>query len=352
MLRFGAFIVVKKLKVNKLLIIQTAFIGDVILATSQIEMANKMYPEAEIHFLLRRGNESLLKDNPKVSKVWIWEKKNNKTLNLLKLILDIRKENFDLIYNIQRFFSSGLLVALSKAKKKIGFHNNPLSFLFDIKIRHEIPYFYKETYLHEVQRNNLLLFEKNDEDLALNDLIRPKLYFNSSEEEKIKKITENLNDYLVLAPSSVWFTKQWAKEKWQELTKVLSKNHPMLFIGAPSDEAFVKEIIGENSNTINLCGKLSLKESALLMRNAKRVFVNDSAPLHLASSVNAKTTAIFNSTIPEFGYGPLSENSKVVQLSPRLECMPCGLHGKKQCPLGHFHCAFGITIDEVIRTID
>src|SRR5690606_3644953 len=120
----------------------------------------------------------------------------------------------------------------------------------------------------------------------------------------------------------------------------------------PSDENFVKEIIGENINCINLCGKLSLKESALLMKGAKRVFVNDSAPLHLASSVNAKTTAIFNSTIPEFGYGPLATESKVVQLTPRLECMPCGLHGRKKCPLGHFRCAYGITIQEVMRTIE
>lgn len=339
------------MKVKKLLIIQTAFIGDVILATSQIEMAKDMYPDAEIHFLLRQGNESLLKDNPHVTKVWIWNKKKQKALNLVRLILDIRREKFDKIYNIQRFFSSGLLLSLSKAKVKIGFHNNPLSLFFTKKITHKIPYFYKETYLHEVQRNALLLFEKNDEERAISELYRPKLYFNGDEIEKISKLTELAKDYLVLAPSSVWFTKQWAKEKWIELAKVLSPQYTLFFIGAPSDIPFIQDIMKDLPNCVNLCGKLSLKESALLMKEAKRVFVNDSAPLHLASSVNAKTTAIFNSTVPEFGYGPLSENNKLIQLAPRLNCMPCGLHGRKACPLGHFQCAMGITINEVIQTI-
>ena len=337
--------------IKKILIIQTAFIGDVILATSQIEMAKQLYPDAEIHFLLRQGNESLLKDNPHITKVWIWNKKKQKALNLIRLILEIRKERFDKIYNIQRFFSSGLLLALSKAKTKIGFHNNPLSLFFDKKIIHKIPYFYQDTYLHEVQRNALLLLEKNDEKEALNHTYTPKLYFNAEEEKKISELIKNTPEYLVLAPSSVWFTKQWAKEKWIQLVQKLSPRYPLYFIGAPSDNQFVEEIIQELPHCINLCGKLSLKESALLMKEAKRVFVNDSAPLHLASSVDAKTTAIFNSTVPEFGYGPLASEHKLIQLSPRLDCMPCGLHGKKSCPLGHFKCAMNITIDEVIQTI-
>ena len=71
-------------------------------------------------------------------------------------------------------------------------------------------------------------------------------------------------------------------------------------------------------------------------------FVNDSAPMHLASSVNAKTTAIFCSTVPEFGFGPLSDLSQVVEIKEKLKCRPCGLHGKKACPEGHFKCGFEI----------
>jgi heptosyltransferase-2 len=74
------------------------------------------------------------------------------------------------------------------------------------------------------------------------------------------------------------------------------------------------------------------------MRDAAMNFVNDSAPMHFASAMNAPTTAFFCSTIPEFGFGPLSEKARIVETEEQLECRPCGLHGKKSCPLGHFKC--------------
>ena len=104
-------------------------------------------------------------------------------------------------------------------------------------------------------------------------------------------------------------------------------------------------------NTENLCGLLNLIDSAALMQKAKRVFVNDSAPLHLASCVNAKTTAIFCSTVAEFGYTPLADDSVVVDVGNALSCRPCGLHGYKACPLGHFKCAEDIAIQKVLKTI-
>jgi heptosyltransferase-2 len=136
-----------------------------------------------------------------------------------------------------------------------------------------------------------------------------------------------------------------------ELINKLSKVGTVLLIGAPSDSEYVSQL-SSDKNVQNLCGQLSLRQSALIMRDAKRVFVNDSAPLHLASSVNANTTAIFCSTIPEFGYFPLSDNSELIQLSPRLECMPCGLHGHKSCPKDHFKCAIDVNTQNVFETIN
>jgi heptosyltransferase-2 len=78
------------------------------------------------------------------------------------------------------------------------------------------------------------------------------------------------------------------------------------------------------------------------MKYAKMNYVNDSAPLHLASSVNAPVTAFFCSTVPAFGFGPLSDQSKVIEVK-ELYCKPCGLHGYKSCPEGHFKC--GLEID-------
>ena len=335
---------------KKILIIQTAFIGDVILATSLIEAIKKEFPGYTIDFLLRNGNQSLLQTNPHIRNIFIWEKKKKKVKSLIENLILIRKEKYDYVFNIQRFFSSGLLTALSGAKRRVGFNKNPLSFLFTKKIKHQIPHYTENGYLHEVQRNLLLASELYDNFSMPKDLnLKPKIYFNEEDKTQVNKYQKG-EKYFVLAPSSVWYTKQWHSSKWTQLITHLSQDGIVYVIGGPDDKEYLDKVIPSHTNAINLCGKLSLRQSALLMKKATRVFVNDSAPLHLASSVNANTTAIFCSTVPEFGYYPLSDNSKLIQLEPRLECMPCGLHGHKQCPLGHFSCAMDIEVSNVYKT--
>ncbi|HEV9038701.1 MAG TPA: glycosyltransferase family 9 protein, partial [Puia sp.] len=80
-------------------------------------------------------------------------------------------------------------------------------------------------------------------------------------------------------------------------------------------------------------------------------YVNDSAPMHFASAVNAPVTAVYCSTLPEFGFGPLSDDSHIVQIAQHLDCRPCGLHGYKACPLGHFNCAHKIENGQLMQTM-
>src|SRR5581483_6711064 len=103
------------------LIIQTAFIGDVILATALIEKIHEHYPEAKIDFLVRKGNEGLLLGHPYLRSVLIWNKKESKIPNQFKMIRLIRGNRYDCLINVHRFASSGFITALSKAKLKIGF---------------------------------------------------------------------------------------------------------------------------------------------------------------------------------------------------------------------------------------
>ena len=84
------------------------------------------------------------------------------------------------------------------------------------------------------------------------------------------------------------------------------------------------------------------------MTNATMNYVNDSAPMHMASAMNAPTTAIFCSTIPDFGFGPLSDQARIVETDENLECRPCGLHGFKKCPEGHFKCANTIDTESLL----
>src|SRR5687767_9709079 len=97
-----------KEKLQKVLIVQTAFIGDVILSTSLIEKLNKFYPEAEIDFLLRKGNEGILKGHPLIKNLWIWDKKGGKYKNLFKLLSIVRGRKYDLVINLQRFATTGI----------------------------------------------------------------------------------------------------------------------------------------------------------------------------------------------------------------------------------------------------
>ena len=309
----------------KFLIIQTAFIGDVVLATPMAEALAQL-DNAEVHFLVRKGNESLLENNPFIDRILIWNKHQNKLRNLFQLGNEIRKEKFDCVINLQRFASTGFLTWRSGAAKKIGFQENPFSFCFSSKFKHEV-----NNGLHEVNRNLELLRE------FVPGNFPPRLFPSVQNFEAVTEFKSK--PYVCVAPSSVWFTKQWPKENFIQLVSELAKKHHVFLLGAKGDFDLCEEVRGvENFNATNLCGKLNFLESAALMRDATMNFVNDSAPMHFASAMNAPTTAFFCSTIPEFGFGPLSDRSRIVESNENLACRPCGLHGKKSCPLGHFKC--------------
>lgn len=327
-----------KQRKTKILIIQTAFIGDVILATALVEQFHHHFPNATIDFLLRKGNESLFDHHPIIRNVLVWDKKKEKQLNLFKLISKIRKEDYDTVINLQRFFSSGLLIATSKATTRIGYKKNPLSLFFTHKIKHQIG-----DNTHEVTR--ILQLAKpiiQDPKPA-----KPKLYPSEEDYETIRKYRDM--PYICIAPTSVWFTKQHAKEKWVELIDNFV-NTKVFLLGSKADH-IACESIREKSNVltlINLAGKLTLLQSAALMQGAVTNYVNDSAPLHLCSAVNAPVTAVFCSTIPAFGFTPLSEESRVVETKKQLNCRPCGLHGKKHCKIGTFECSKSIDVNELL----
>lgn len=323
------------------LIIQTAFIGDVILATALIEKIHAFYPAAKIDFLVRKGNESLLVEHPFIRKVIVWDKQTTKYKNLTSIAREIRTSSYEYVINLQRFASTGWLTARSGAKHKIGFAKNPFSFFYTKKLAHQIG-----NGTHEVARNLSLISHLTDEMEA-----KPKLYPSTVDFKKVEHYKEEA--YICIAPTSVWHTKQFPAEKWIELINNLPANHAIYLLGGPADQSACDEIKteAEHPKTINLAGELSLLASAALMRDAAMNYVNDSAPMHLASAMNASVTAIFCSTIPEFGFTPLSDNHYVVQTPSQLTCRPCGLHGKKTCKIGTFECAQSINIEEMIVKI-
>lgn len=325
---------------NRILIIQTAFIGDVVLATPLVEKLHHFFPEAKIDFLLRKGNENLLSHHPILNKIWVWEKEKDKIKNLLQLTRAIRQQHYDVTINLQRFFSSGFLAGFSGATKILGYKKNPLSFLFTKAYRHDIG-----NGKHEVERNLSLIEEITDD-----SYFPPRLYPSKLDFDRVEFYKGE--EYVVLAPTSVWYTKQFPKEKWVEFLRLLDSKYKVYLIGAPTDFDWCQDIIDAAEKGINLCGKLSLMESTALIKHAKMNYVNDSAPMHFASAVNAPVTAIFCSTIPDFGFGPLAESSYMVQVQEKLTCRPCGLHGRKTCPKKHFKCGQDIDVHELNRKLN
>ena len=318
---------------KNILVIQTAFIGDAILASSLLEKLHHHFPHANISILVRKGNESVYAHHPFLKEVLVWNKQENKIRNLFRLLSAIRKTKYDVVVNCHRFASSGFLTGFSGAKHTAGYKQNPFSFLFNYTVKHVIG-----NGKHEVERYTQLVEDFTDE-----RVFNPKLYPSAADKSQIQPY--QTARYVCMAPASVWFTKQLPVEKWIELCNQQQASTTIYLLGAPGDAALCEKIkaVSDHKHIQVLAGKLSLLQSCALMKNADMNYVNDSAPLHLASSVNAPVTAFFCSTVPEFGFGPLSDNSQIKQVNG-LECRPCGLHGYKVCPKGHFKCGHEISL--------
>jgi heptosyltransferase-2 len=330
-----------KKSLERILIIQTAFLGDVILATGLLEKIRSFYPEARLDLLIRKGNESLVVNHPFLNETIIFEKKKAKYRNLLRLIGEIRKNHYDLVVNVQRYFSTGLMTVLSGSEITVGFDKNPLSYFFTKRVKHHFDG------RHEIERNHDLVSWFTDQIPA-----RPRLYPSGQDKLNMRRFMSE--PYICIAPASVWYTKQFPGNKWIELIGKLPSGLMIYFVGGPGDYNMVDQLIESSGRDkmVNLCGQVTMLESAALMQNAVMNLVNDSGPLHIATSLNANTCAIFCSTSPEFGYGPLSDTSHVIESTLELSCRPCGNHGRKECPERHFKCAQSIDTARIAELVD
>lgn len=313
---------------SKILIIQTAFLGDVVLATAMVNAIKIQFPESRVDLLVKKGNEGLVAEHPQLSEVLVLDKER-KWRSIFKMIMEVRKRKYDFVINVHRFASSGLISVISGAKT-IGFDKNPFSRFYTLRLPHPIL-----KGIHETDRNFSLIS-------ALGIVKQQKPWIKPTEEAERKVKDYQKEAYVCFAPASVWATKQLPVEKWVELAR--KQIQSIYLLGGKNDFALCEQIREKNpQQVINLAGKISLMESVALMKNAQRNYVNDSGPLHFASAVNAPTTAFFCSTVTDFGFGPLADDSEVKEVTG-LACRPCGLHGKKECPEGHFRCGREIVV--------
>lgn len=333
---------------SKFLIIQTAFLGDVILTLPVIQELKKKYPESEIDFLCIPETSEILKNNPLVSEIITYDKRNSGVNGLWGLIKKLKNKNYDFLISPHRSFRSSLISKLSNATKTISFDNSSLNFFYDEKINYS-----KE--IHEIRRDLSLL---NSFGIKSNKIIKPDLFISVQDKRKIDSLfyehrLKEDEKFIAIAPGSVWLTKRFPEEKFAKLCDLLvNLNTKIILIGGKKDKVF-SDFIQNNSknrNIINVTGNFSVMESAELIKRAAVLITNDSAPLHIANAVETSVVAIFGATVPSFGFYPFGKDDIVIE-TKGLNCRPCAIHGGKKCPIGTFVCMKNIDEQKILEAV-
>jgi len=326
-----------------ILIIQTAFIGDVVLSTPLVEKVRDAYPDGKITYVTTPVGASILRNNPNLEEIIEYDKRGEHKgiKGLFILGKRLKYKNFDLVICPHRYLRSSLLAWLTGCNRRLGYDNAAGKLLFTEKI----PY---DKDKHEVEK--LLSFIKGNEGKRY-DI---KLYPGKKERERIDNIWKKQNiegkKVVTIAPGSKWFTKKWPVEYFNTLIEKLGKRDDivMILIGG-KDELFLN--LKETVNTVNLIGETNLLEVAEIARRSDIVLTNDSSPIHIASAwPETHIIAIFGATVEELGFFPWSRNSQVIE-NKGLPCRPCGLHGGKKCPKGHFKCMLELKPEMVLSKI-
>ena len=326
----------------RILIIHTAFIGDIVLSTPLIKKIKDTYPDSDITYVTTPSGEAILKNNPHLNNIIVYDKRGeHKGISgVWQLGKRLRYENFNMVITPHRYLRSSILSWLSRSPIRKGYDIASGSCLFTEKIK------YDRT-KHEVEK--LLSF------VAPENKKRYEIELYPGEKEKMKGDNlwkENLLEdkkVVVLAPGSKWFTKQWPVEYFNKLAENLKKlSNVRLIVVGGKDEI---NLPIEKENIIDMRGKTSLLELADILSRADVVVTNDSSPIHIASAFKKpRIFALFGPTIEKFGFFPWSLNSKVFQVDG-LKCRPCGIHGGKSCPEKHFKCMRDILPEEIFNEI-
>ena len=324
-----------------ILIIHTAFIGDIVLSTALVSKIKEKYPDSDIYYLTTPLGKEILKNNPKIKEIIVYDKrgKDKGFRAFISFVRKIRKLKIDVCLTPHRYLRSSILSFLSGAKIRIGYDIASLSFVFNKKIK------YDRT-KHEVEK--LLSFIDDSPN-------RYELEMYPSEKDKIRidTLLKNLSEnkkIILIAPGSKWFTKRWPEEYFRILIQNLVKRDDLLIVITGGKEE--REIdLNLDSKVLDLRGEISLLELAELIKRAILVVSNDSAPIHITSAFpNTRIVGIFGPTVKEFGFFPWSKNSKVFEING-LYCRPCAIHGGNFCPEKHFRCMREITPDLVENEI-
>ena len=330
--------------INKILIIHTAFLGDIALALPLVNALKSKKSSLEISFLTTPLGAQILKCSPLIDNIFIYDKKGiHKTgKGLDALISNINTRDVDCIISIHKSYRTSLIIKKIKKKLAIGFSASAMSYIYDFTV----PYM---VHKHTIWRNFELLkvFDefKNEHEIIIDKNL---VEFTEIQKSKVNNFinTHQINKYIIISPASEWATKMWGEDKYTNLTQKLINNGYTIILNGSSKEKELCDRIVSKTGAYSLAGELNLDESLYLVNGAGLSISNDSGPVHFAFLTNTRVLSIYGPTIPEFGFFPTGEFDKIVQTN-ELKCRPCDNHGLHICPLGHHNCMKLISVDKV-----
>ncbi|RJQ57075.1 MAG: lipopolysaccharide heptosyltransferase I [Nitrospiraceae bacterium] len=337
----------------KILIIKPSSLGDVIHALPFLKAVKGSFPEAQIDWVISKNLKGLLEGNPLIHELIALEKDSWKDIKKLPRTLseinDLRKslksKRYDVVVDLQGLLRSGLLASFAPSSLKIGFENarEGSRFFYDKKIP-------VNGAVHAVDR----CLEIAGAMGVKPGKIEFPLYTDEKARDKVRQITGNIPEYILIAPSARWDTKRWPAVYFASLVKKITL--PCIIAGVKGDRALAEEIIHRSQSTehrtqtatiVNLCGRTNLKELVALIDGAKAVVSNDSGPMHVAAALNKPVVALFGPTDPE-KTGPYGwqkkKNMKVVKAG--VPCSPCR---KKKCR--DLVCMKNISVETVFEAL-
>ncbi|MFH0948847.1 MAG: glycosyltransferase family 9 protein [Elusimicrobiota bacterium] len=375
----------------KLLIIQTAFLGDVVLTIPLIQAAKK-YLKAQISVVCIPSTKNILEGHPSIDELIVFDKKKSEKsfFSLLKFAKKLKEKKFDVAIIPHPSFKSGLISFLVAIPKRIGFSNSAGSFFFTDKVFFDPEKYQLERYLDLLKRlachcevvppwridsrlglspkcvigehsgttisygvsfprkreSNLFSIEVKGEKTEIHIEKEDEKFADDILSPKTNKIIFGIN------PGSVWATKRWLAEKYAELSDRIVKElgGQIVIFGGPDDietAGIVENRMTEKA--INISGKTTLKQLVVLIKRCCVFVTNDSGPMHIAASFDIPVVAIFGPTVRKLGFFPYSKNAIVIEKD--LSCRPCGKHGPNKCPKKHFDCMNGISVNEVFNVV-
>lgn len=336
---------------SKILVIQTAFLGDLVLTTSFLANLRGLAPYAEIHLLTTPLGAKLLTPNDFGVRPISYDKRgaDQGWGGFWKIARQLRTEGYGLVFCLHRSFRSAALARLSGGVV-YGFREAAGSSLFQHAVDRPWGSF-------EAEKNRRLLLSWAGEAAGPPSLY-PRLSVTAADVAEADSLLGGMAGFVAVAPSSVWATKRWPAEKFAALVRALREKHGLavVLVGGsdPADLAVAADLVAAlppgEPKPLDLTGKTGLGPLKSVLSRARLVVSNDSAPLHLGIAMGTPVLGVFGPTTKELGFFPLAPPGKsaVAELAG-LACRPCGLHGHHDCPLGHFKCMRELSVEAVLK---